>query len=251
MVKRWAMSTWIRALGMIVATATSACLITASRADTITSYNLNVAQCSGNGCGEPAGYNFGTVVVDISSDQTSATITYDLTTGLFKDPPGGIEAGATFDMTGVTGVTVTSYSTPPAGTTYTWAPVASPVSMDGAGIFTNGLSCTSSSGNTCGTDLVLTVTGSNLATALSTFANGGFFAAVDIINTVTTQTTAANCSSSYDSGTGMCTTTFTGVVADAVATPLPSALALFGSVLFGGLGLSKWRSRRGPVSVMA
>jgi hypothetical protein len=37
------------------------------------------------------------------------------------------------------------------------------------------------------------------------------------------------------------------------ATPLPGALILFGSVLFGGLGVSMWRKQnhRGPVSVMA
>jgi hypothetical protein len=39
----------------------------------------------------------------------------------------------------------------------------------------------------------------------------------------------------------------------AVNTPLPGALALFGSVLVGGLGLTSWRKRRsrGPVSVIA
>lgn len=37
------------------------------------------------------------------------------------------------------------------------------------------------------------------------------------------------------------------------STPLPGAFGLFGSVLFGGLGVSRWRKRRarGPVSVMA
>lgn len=37
------------------------------------------------------------------------------------------------------------------------------------------------------------------------------------------------------------------------STPLPGAFALFGSVLFGGLGVSRWRKRRarGPVSVIA
>ena len=243
------MSAWIRALGMVVATATSACLITAGRADTITSYNLNAAQCSGTGCGEVSGFNFGTVVVDINSTGTSATITYDLTTGLFHDP--SIDATAAFSMTGVTSpvsVSTDSTGTPPAGTPYSWSNVTGgAVGMDGAGTFTNGVLCTSSvAGNTCGTELVLTVTGANLATALSSGANGGYFAAIDISNTISglSQTTCTTDGGSYN-GNGTCT--FTGVI----ATPLPSALALFGSVLFGGLGLSKWRSRRGPVSVMA
>jgi hypothetical protein len=37
-------------------------------------------------------------------------------------------------------------------------------------------------------------------------------------------------------------------------TPLPGALALFGSVLFGGIGVSTWRKRRGgrrAISVLA
>ena len=35
--------------------------------------------------------------------------------------------------------------------------------------------------------------------------------------------------------------------------PLPGAFALFGSVLFGGIGIAKWRKRRdrGPVSVIS
>jgi hypothetical protein len=252
------MSAWIRALGMVVATATSACLITAGRAGTITSYDLNVAQCSGSGCGEVSGFNFGTVVVDISSDQKSATITYDLTTGLLHDT--SIAATAAFDMTGVTGVSVSTDSTgtspagnpPPAGTPYGWSNVTGgAVGMDGAGLFTNGVLCGSTlSGKTCGTELVLTVTGANLATALSSLANGGFFAAVDISNTVSgLSVTACTNDGGTPNSDGTCT--ITGVVADSVATPLPSALALFGSVLFGGLGLSKWRGRRGPVSVMA
>jgi hypothetical protein len=38
-----------------------------------------------------------------------------------------------------------------------------------------------------------------------------------------------------------------------INTPLPGAMALFGSVLFGGIGISQWRKRRqrGPVSVIA
>jgi hypothetical protein len=121
--------------------------------------------------------------------------------------------------------------------------------MDGAGTFTNGVLCGSTlSGNTCGTYLQLLVTGSNLATALSTGANGSFFSAVEISNTFSaTQSTCTTDGGTYNGGT----CTVTGVVGDSVATPLPSAFVLFGSVLFGGLGLSKWRSRRGPVSVMA
>ncbi len=35
--------------------------------------------------------------------------------------------------------------------------------------------------------------------------------------------------------------------------PLPGAFALFGSVLFGGIGIAKWRKRRdrGPVSIIS
>jgi hypothetical protein len=47
---------------------------------------------------------------------------------------------------------------------------------------------------------------------------------------------------------------FLGLARSAVATPLPGAIFLFGSVLFGGLGMSARRARRrnrGAVSLLA
>jgi hypothetical protein len=43
----------------------------------------------------------------------------------------------------------------------------------------------------------------------------------------------------------------TGFASNGIETPLPGALALFGSVLFGGLGAATWRRRRrGSISVL-
>jgi hypothetical protein len=246
------MFSYKRALAIALATAASVVLPTISHADTIIDYNLNQAQCGGTGCGEVAGFSFGTVVLDIATGGSSATITYNLTTGLFHDP--GVDASAAAAMTGVTSWSVTSDSEALSNVLYTWANVTNP-GMDGAGTFTLGDQCTdtSKSSNTCGSHLGISVIGSSLASALSTGGNGGFFAAVDLVNTfASSSTTCAN-----DSGTfadGICTVT--GVVATslALATPVPGALALFGSVLFGGLGLSTWRKRRGgrrAISVLA
>ena len=84
--------------------ALAALAATSVQADTVNVYTLNGAQCSGTGCGEPAGFSFGTVTTDLNDARTVLTYTFNLTTGLFHDP--GIDATAAFDATG----TVTSWS---------------------------------------------------------------------------------------------------------------------------------------------
>lgn len=227
------MLSYNRALAMAAATAVSMAMSTVGRADTIIDYNLNQAQCGGSGCGEPAGTSFGTVHVDIASNGLSATITFDLTTGLFHAGSNGLTS-AVFDMTGAT---LWSGTSSPA---FTWSADGPGVMEDGLGTFAEGVRCTT--GNTsCGDNLVITVSGIALATALS---SQNFFAGVDIWNVITD--TAAQCSGigTYNSSAGTCT--ITGAVGTSLAaTPLPGAFALFGSVLFGGLGVSAWRKRRG------
>jgi hypothetical protein len=72
----------------------------------------------------------------------------------------------------------------------------------------------------------------------------GSYVIAYVCDTLSTMTACAN-------GSGLGSTPFT--TAGFVATPLPGALALFGSVLVGGLGVSGWRKRRGrgAVSLMA
>jgi hypothetical protein len=209
-----------------------------AHADTITTYDLNKAQCSGSGCGEPTGFNFGSVTVDINAAGTSATITYNLTTGLFHEHTGGGSlTTAVFDMTGVTSWSETSASSG------TWTPTTSP-NADGLGSFTQGENCNSSSGNTCGTNLVLTVLGTNLATAVN---GSGFFGGVDILNVVQLSSTACSAAGGSYSG-GNCT--ITGMVGTSLAqTPLPAALPLFAGGL-GALGLFGWRRKRKTRSVL-
>lgn len=240
-----------RLYAFALAATASIALPTISWADTVATYNLNQAQCSGTGCGEAAGFSFGTVTLDINSAGTGATITYDLTTGAFHDP--GIDASAAFALTGVSSFSVTTDSTgtPPTGTPYSWTDTTGSVGMDGTGTFPDGVIC---SGNlTCGTELIVTITGSGLAQSLSTGGNGGFFAAIDVYNLInTTSSTCRADGGTYNSDKGTCA--LTGAVGTSLATPLPGALALFGSVLFGGLGVSSWRKRRrgrSTVSVLA
>jgi hypothetical protein len=205
--------------------------LSAGRADTITDYNLNQAQCGGSGCGEPAGFNFGTVVVDVNAAGTSATITYNLTTGTFHEGSNGLTT-AVFDMTGVTSWSETS------GGGFTWAVQASP-SEDGLGTFPQGERCTVGVNHQCGTNLVITAIGTNLATALN---SSNFFAGVDIFNVVSS--TADACRGSFSGG--LCT--YTGAVGTSlVTTPLPPALALLASVF----GLGFFRLRRRAISGVA
>jgi hypothetical protein len=207
--------------------------LSAGRADTITDYNLNQAQCGGSGCGEPAGFNFGTVVVDINTAGTSATITYNLTTGTFHEGSNGLTT-AVFDMAGVTSWSETS------GGGFTWAVQANP-SEDGLGTFPQGERCTAGVNHQCGTNLVITAIGTNLATALN---SNNFFAGVDIFNVVSS--TADACRGSFSGG--LCT--YTGAVGTSlVATPVPPALALLASVF--GLGFFRLQRRRAISGVAA
>jgi hypothetical protein len=106
--------------------------------------------------------------------------------------------------------------------------------MDGQGNYSNGILFNSNGASTTGGEtvsfIVDGVTTSNFI--FSTVPPGS----VSSLFAIDTQTT-----------TGATGTAGTGAV------PLPGALALFGTVLAGGLGVSGWRKRRqrGPVSVMA
>lgn len=213
-------------LGAVVL-ATSALLLGGlggAQADTITDYNFTTCVQPSSGYCSSSISSYGTAVVDVNAAGTSATITFTLTTGTIADPA---DASAAFQMSGtVTGIAVA------AGSSSTdWNTIVTngteyidygETSGNGQslGSFSQGLSCNDSSG--CGTVLVLTVTGSGLGVS----SNGdGYFAALD--------------TQSGDPNNGAVATG-----SPISATPLPGALVLFGSVLFGGLGVSQWRRKR-------
>jgi len=134
------------------------------------------------------------------------------------------------------------------------------VKMDGAGTFENFgyfVDCTSCSPNAPLTTQTLKfdvsaagMTGAQLLAALqpdtTPSGTGTSFFAADVVscNGTAPPNSGTNCLGNGNGATG---------VIDATAAPLPTALVLFGSVLFGGLGLSARQKRRsrGPVSVIA
>jgi len=200
----------------------------AAGASTVNTYDLNTAQCSGTGCGEVQGFNFGTVTTNLNDTKTVLTYTFDLTTGLFHEQAGsGIQATAAFDVTG-TGI---SFSETSNNSTGTWTDVTGSVKMDGGGTWAQGVAC-SVSGNTCGNQLVVTFTGTNLAVA----SISGFGAAIDISNSGNTGVIDAVLENQTGNGP------------PPAELPIPGAVWLFGSVLAGAGGLKKWRKRRDGAS---
>jgi hypothetical protein len=218
-----------RVLALVAVLGASIGLPTISQADTV-NYDL-AYNCGGSGTCSNVGV-LGTVSVTTAANGSS--VTYD-----FKTSSPTIFWGSglntwLFDVTG----TITSESIAvtggDAGNTYAFLNPAT--KTDGLGSGWMAYDCTdSSSGNNCGTEAKITISGSGLAAAFNTVGGLDFFAGADL-----------NCN-----GNTACVNFTTGMVG-AVA-PLPGAVVLFGSVLFGGLGMSQWRKRRarGPVSVIA
>jgi|SRR5271166_4900977 len=204
-----------------------------ARADTIINYNLPLANCLGSAyCASAT--NFGTVVVDINTLKTSATITYTLTTGLIDD---GIlnDPDATFSMTGAS-----SWSAVSNDSSVTWSNVSNGTmdplgfNLNGAdpgsafGSFAQGVVCSNIVLGTCGNVLTVTVLGTNLGVTTN---SNGYFAAIDTVLAIDPLTSPD------------------GAVATS-ATPLPGALPLFGTVLGAGfIGLR--RRRRTALSAAA
>lgn len=201
-----------------------------ARADTIVDYNLTACfNDSGNSYCGSAGTNYGTVVVDINSAGTSATITYNLTNGAIADYVSNPQdASATFQMTGVSSFSVTS-SNDVYGTS-AWSNISGSGGAEidygepgGAGsnlgVFTDGVSC-SDNYYGCGTSLVITVTGTGLAVSTD---SAGYFAGLD--------------TQSADPQNGAVGTTL-------AATPLPGALAMLAPVLGGGFLALRRRRRK-------
>jgi hypothetical protein len=218
-----------RALALVAVLGASIGLPTLSQADTVTTYDL-AYNCGGSGTCSSVGL-LGTVTVTTATNGSS--VTYDFKT---IDPSVFWGTGLTtwlFDVTG--NITSESITVTGGDTGNTFAFQSSASNADGLKSGTwQGYQCTdSTSGNNCGTEAVITISGSGLAAAFNTIGGLNFFAGADM------------CAG----GPSSCG--FTGEVG-AVA-PLPGAVVLFGSVLFGGLGMSQWRKRRarGPVSVIA
>ena len=228
-------------LGAIVL-AGSALLLGSSggaRADTITDYTLaycdgGSSYCGGSGSGLQSG-TYGTVVVDVATGGGSATITYTLSSGVIADPTAN--ASAVFDLSG----TISSYSVTsdtgcgtngcgtwsvPTGSSYTVDESNSP----GFGNFPEGVSCSTSynfsthGDTTCGTTIVITVDGTNLAVASNDGpGSASYFAALDV-DPISTNPEVATGSPTPG------------------AVPLPGALAMLAPVLGGGfLALRKRR----------
>ncbi len=188
-----------------------------------TTYDLEY-NCGSSGC-----TNVGILgTVDITGGGTS--ITYDFKT---IDPSTLWNSGLTtllFDVTG----TVTGHSITDSASGLTWTFESPAANADGLSSGTwLGYNCgTNPPNHDCGTEAIVTLTGTGLAAAFNTIQGLNFFAGADIQN---------------NAG-------FTGMVGAVAAAPLPGAAALFGSVLFGGLGLSAWRKRRSgrrAISVLA
>jgi hypothetical protein len=167
-----------------------------------------------NYCG-PAGTVYGTVGVDETSS-SSWTVTFTLTYPggwVIADPD---NASVGLDITGATGVTIGSGTTTPGN--WNTPVVSSPAAgdIDGQdGNFLDYALC--KSGDTCGTVVVLDVTGSNLAIGTN---SDNYFAAIDVVT-----------------GDPQDSVWATG---DVAATPLPATLPLFA----GGLGFVGYLGRR-------
>jgi len=177
--------------------------------------------------------NYGSVTVTGLGTST-VDITYSLSVGNIADPA---DASVVFDITGATGATVLNNSN--TSDYFGWTSFGSQDAFIGSqqidasdgssayGTFSGGASCNDFSG--CGQKVEIQVTGTHLELGNT----GGYFAAIDTVNTVCDEH-GWNCS------------TETGAVADdPVTTPLPGALPLFGTIL--GAGFLGFRQRRRKV----
>ena len=159
-----------------------------------------------------------------------------LTSGVLFVNTGGPHTPFLFNLnSSVAGATVTVTSTN--GNPGTFSPASGSQSGTPFGTFTDGIDMSGGNGASNGTpgplDLsVVDASGITISDFVAN-ANSAIFAA-DLLGTA--------------GGTG--TVASEGSIA---TTPLPGAFVLFGTVLFGGLGVSKWRKQRqrGPISVMA
>jgi hypothetical protein len=201
-----------------------------------TTQSLTVSSCCGSGpFGTVSGSGFGTGTV---------TLTVTLTQAGTQFISGGQDAVFAFTVDEAVTIAASS-NTLATGWTQVGTGAGATVHMDGTGFFGGGTTHAGNGGsNPLGTILTVTVTdtdGDNLAASDFVTNSNGFLFAADI---------AQNCSAT----TGTCAGP-TGIVGNGggVVTPLPGAAALFGSVLFGGLGISTWRKRRsrGPASIIA
>jgi hypothetical protein len=219
---------------MVFGALTSAHAVTTT---TVLDQTLNLSQCEGSGYCGSAGTNYGTIELDVtdtgSTSHETATITVTLNShgGELADPA---DATVAFDLLGTSIGNISASSNDYFSS---WSAVTGPTEVDagednapgeGFGTFAYGVTCYNYFGGTCGNTVTITLTGSNLGFG----SNGnGLFAAIDTQEEDPAQ----------------------GAVAALTPTPLPGAFVLFGSVLFGGLGTAKWRSRksRGSTSALA
>jgi hypothetical protein len=214
---------------LAIAAAASTAIPTSGRASTWngSTATLNVGACCGSGpFGTVAGSGFGTNTV---------TLTVTLNSG-FQFISGGQDAVFAF-LLDESDVTLTATSTGGGtGSGTGWTSVSGSVHMDGGGTFGQGTEHSGNGGsNPLGNVLTIVLNDATDFINASDFItnSSGFLFASDIsTNCVTTP------SVSCDGSTGIVEN---GPVA---ATPLPAAAVLFGSVLFGGLGVSTWRRRR-------
>ncbi len=217
-------------LGAIVLAGSALLLGSVSGADA-----MSLSACVDGGSGYCSGSPYGSVTVT-NLTSTTATITFNLTTGYIADPA---DESAVFQLSGnVTGITVGAGSS-----SSDWNDIIKNGSVqidadDGSaafGTFSDGLSCSNSSG--CGTTLVVNVTG----TGLGLSSVGGYFAALDTAINVQT--------CGFYGYNGQCyyyyTNTENGAVAAPLsATPLPGALAMLAPVLGGGFLALRRRRRK-------
>jgi hypothetical protein len=207
---------------------------------TTLSYSLTLDDCSG-GCGSAP---FGTVTVtSISSTEVSVDLT--LAAGeVFAT--GGAGDALLFDISGDPSITITGLTS---GFTATSTASGKSTHADGTGTWEYWIDCTScGSGTSPPTnsgplDFDVTVAGG--ITPASFIQNGdSLYFATDI---------GSGCSGSPLGSCGNTGDVAAPSITPLSPTPLPGALVLFGTVLFGGLGVSKWRKRRdrGPISALA
>jgi hypothetical protein len=194
-------------------------------------FSLTSDFCSGT-CGTAP---FGTVTAtDIGAGELQITVTLTAGENFAKTGAGGGQT-LLWDLSGtptLTDFTSAATNNQPVALAST---TAGSIMADGSGTWQYAVNCPTCGNGTSAPTLVPPITFDISATGLSSASlvqngNGLFFAA-DI------QGTNGN-TGDVGAPTG-------------TAVPLPGAFALFGSVLVGGLGISRWRKRRGPVSAFA